>query len=348
MRFPQNYNLVVGSSLRSIIIFEGPLIRVNSLFEIALNTENSKEEFVLEHHDVQVFLKRDDLIHPEISGNKWRKLKYHIQDFYAGGYQQILTFGGAFSNHLAATAALGKLANIPTHALVRGEEAGDSPTLEFCTAQGMQWEGITRKDYDLKDQAEFLETLKALRPGLYIIPEGGKGPAALKGCSEIIDELGANYDYIALGAGTGTTAAGLLSHPEVPKLAVYPALKGGSFLRGAIAKLLHEYQAYVQRGPFPRDLLATQLELRDGYHFGGFGKINPELVRFLNDFYAQYQLKLDPVYTGKMLFGLLKDIEAGAFKPGSRLLALHSGGLQGIAGMNRLLARKSQDLINYD
>lgn len=319
-----------------------------ALFEIALNTENSTEEFVLERNDVRLFLKRDDLIHPEISGNKWRKLKYHMKDFYAGGYEQILTFGGAFSNHLAATAALGKLAGIPSHALVRGEEAGDSPTLEYCNAQGMEWEGISRKDYDLKDQPEFLETLKALRSGLYIIPEGGKGPAALKGCAEIVEELKGSYDYLALGAGTGTTAAGILSHPEAPPLLLYPALKGASFLKGAIAKLLHEYQSYAGLKPFPRDLLVRKLELREAYHFGGFGKINPELVRFLNDFYAQYKLKLDPVYTGKMLFGLLKDIDDGRFKPGTRLLALHSGGLQGIAGMNRLLARKSQDLINYD
>ena len=303
---------------------------------------------MLELNSVQVFLKRDDLIHPVISGNKWRKLKYHLADFYAGDYKQILTFGGAFSNHLAATAAAGNLAQIPTHALVRGEESGNSPTLDFCSEQGMQWEGISRKDYDLKDQADFLEALRVLRPGLYIIPEGGKGPAALKGCAEIIDELQSPYDFIALGAGTGTTAAGLLSHPKSPPVVVYAALKGAGFLRPAIAKLLHEFQAYAQCAPFPRDLMVRKMDLRDTYHFGGFAKINPELVRFLNEFYAQYQLKLDPIYTGKMLFGLLKDIEKGRFKPGSRLLALHSGGLQGIAGMNRRLERKSQDLINYD
>lgn len=316
--------------------------------ELYLNTDNSREEFLLEHCGVEIYLKRDDLIHPQISGNKWRKLKYHLQHFYQDGYQQILTFGGAFSNHLAATAALGKLAGIPTHALVRGEEAGDSPTLKFCSAQGMQWEAISRKDYRLKEEPEFLEGLKMFSPDLYIIPEGGKGAAALKGCAELIDELRRSYDYLTLAAGTGTTAAGVLSHPDSPPLILYSALKGGSFLKAAIAKYLHQYQSFYQLAPFRADLLARRLILRTDYHFGGFAKIKPELVEFMNKIYHQYQLKLDPVYTAKMLFGLLKDIEAGQFKGGTRILALHSGGLQGLAGMNQRLARKSQELIAYE
>ncbi|QNR25346.1 1-aminocyclopropane-1-carboxylate deaminase/D-cysteine desulfhydrase [Croceimicrobium hydrocarbonivorans] len=316
--------------------------------ELSINTLNSKEEFLLNHHGVDVFLKRDDQIHPEISGNKWRKLKYHLEKFYLGDYRQILSFGGAFSNHLAALAALGKLAEIPTYAMVRGEEAGDSPTLEYCSAQGMEWEAISRKDYSLKENPEFLEALQELRPGLYILPEGGKGVPALKGCAEIIDELEGTYDCIALAAGTGTTAAGLLAHPKAPKIRVYAALKGGSFLKPAIAQYLQEYQSEYGLAPIPRDLLIRKLDLVTDYHFGGFAKINQELVQFMNETYRKYQLKLDPVYTSKLLFGLLKDIEAGHFKAGSRVLVLHSGGLQGIAGMNRRLAKKSEELIAYD
>lgn len=316
--------------------------------EIGIHTGQSKEEFLLEKNGVQVFLKRDDLIHQDISGNKWRKLKYHLEDFYRGDYQQILTFGGAFSNHLAATAALGKIADIPTYALVRGEEAGDSPTLDFCLKQGMDWEAISRKDYALKEDPEFLESLHLLKPGLYIIPEGGKGAPALKGCAEIVDELTQNYDAIALAAGTGTTAAGIISHPQSPKVLLYSALKGGSFLRAAIAKYIHEYQFTYNLKPFPASLLVDKLDLRTDYHFGGFAKINTELVEFMNRIYTQYQLKLDPVYTAKLLFGLLKDIEEGRFVAGSRILVLHSGGLQGVAGMNRRLARKSQQLIAYE
>lgn len=315
---------------------------------IFLNIEPSQEEFLFDYHGVAIWIKRDDLIHPHISGNKWRKLKYHLEDFRQGGYRNILTFGGAFSNHLAATAALGSLMEIPTYALVRGEEAGDSPTLRFCSKQGMQWEGISRKDYQLKDDLEFLESLSLWKPGLYVIPEGGKGAPAVKGCGEIIDELGQKYDAIALAGGTGTTAAGLLSHPQTPRVFLYSALKGGSFLRLAIARALDEYRAVYKTQALPKDHLLRQLELRTDYHFGGFAKVNAELIGFLNRIYFDYDLKLDPVYTGKMLFGLLKDIEVGKFQRGSRVLILHSGGLQGIAGMNQQLSRKGMDLIAYE
>lgn len=302
----------------------------------------------MEKNGVSISLKRDDLIHPQISGNKWRKLKYHLEEFYKGSYSEILTFGGAFSNHLAATAALGNLAKIPTSALVRGEEAGDSPSLKFCSEQGMQWQGISRKDYSLKEEAGFMDSLRLLKSGLYIIPEGGKGAPALKGCAEIVDELKGNYDYLALSAGTATTAAGVLANPKAPKILVYPALKGGTFLRRAMATYLDEYRSFYALKPFSPALLAEKLELREDYHFGGYAKINDSLVQFMNRIYAQHQLKLDPVYTSKLLFGLLKDIEGGRFKAGTRILVLHSGGLQGIAGMNRRLARKSQQLIAYE
>lgn len=316
--------------------------------ELGINTENSREEFLFEYQSCSFWLKRDDLLHPHISGNKWRKLKYHLQEFYAGGYKQILTFGGAFSNHLAATAAVGNLAKIPCYALVRGEEAGDSPTLRFCEEQGMEWTAISRSDYRLKEEPEFLESLQMWTPNLYLIPEGGKGAPALKGCAEIISELKQSYDAIALAAGTGTTAAGLLAHPEAPEIWVYAALKGGSFLKPAIAQALHQYASFYKLPALPRDLLQKKLRLQTEYHFGGFGKVQSDLISFMNRMYHEHQLKLDPIYTAKMLFGLLKDIEAGKFEAGSRILILHSGGLQGIAGMNQKLARKNEELIAYE
>lgn len=316
--------------------------------ELGINTENSREDFLFEYQSCSLWLKRDDLLHPHISGNKWRKLKYHLEEFYRGDYRQILTFGGAFSNHLAATAAVGNLAGIPTFALVRGEEAGDSPTLRFCEKQGMAWTGISRADYQLKEDPEFLEGLQLWTPDVYLLPEGGKGAPAIKGCAEIVSELKQPYDAIALAAGTGTTAAGLLSHPDSPEIWVYAALKGGSFLKPAIAQALHQHAGFYKLPDVPRDLLQRKLRLQTDYHFGGFGKVSPDLIRFMNSMYQQHQLKLDPVYTAKMLFGLLKDIEAGKFKAGSRILILHSGGLQGIAGMNQKLARKNEELIAYD
>jgi 1-aminocyclopropane-1-carboxylate deaminase len=316
--------------------------------EIDINTENSQEAFLFAYGGCDLWLKRDDLIHPEISGNKWRKLKYHLQDFYRGNYQQILSFGGAYSNHLTALAALGKMANIPTMALVRGEEAGDSPSLKYCTQQGMHWEAISRKDYRLKEDPEFLESLSLWTPGLYLLPEGGKGASAVKGCKEIIDELKQEYTAVAVAAGTGTTAAGLISHPQAPEIWVYAALKGGDFLKPAIGQALHEYHQRYLKTPVSRDLLKRKLRLRTEYHGGGFGKVSPELIRFMNDIYAKYSIKLDPIYTAKLLFGLLKDIDAGKFEPGSRILILHSGGLQGIVGMNQKLAAKGHELIGYE
>jgi 1-aminocyclopropane-1-carboxylate deaminase len=316
--------------------------------ELGISTDQSREEFLMEYGSCRISIKRDDLIHPTISGNKWRKLKYHLEEFYRGDYEEILSFGGAFSNHLAALATLGNLAQIPTHAMVRGEEAGNSPTLDYCRNQGMQWEAISRKNYQLKEDPLFLALLHEWKECLYIIPEGGKGAPAVKGCAELIDELNKSYDYIALAAGTGTTAAGLLSHADCPKLLVYPALKGGSFLSKAIGELLFEHAQHYKVKPPRRALLRDKLELRNDYHFGGFGKVKPELVTFMNKIHADNGLKLDPIYTAKLVFGLLKDIDQGKCKAGSSILVLHSGGLQGIAGMNLRLAKKSQELIAYE
>ncbi len=316
--------------------------------EIGINTDASIEEFLFDYKGVALWLKRDDLIHPEISGNKWRKLKYHVDEFYRGAYQSILTFGGAFSNHLAATAAFGKLSGISTYALIRGEEEMDSPTLAYCAAQGMEIEGISRSKYRLKESPEFLESLLELRPELYIIPEGGKGPQALKGCAELMSELKVKYDYIALSAGTGATSAGVLAAVQSEKILVYPALKAESFILGAIANQLMEYSTYYGLPSFKSDHLKKHLILRNQYHFGGYAKIKADLVEFMNKQYHKRQLKLDPVYTAKMLFGLLKDIDQGLFKPGSKILVLHTGGLQGIAGMNRRLAKKGMPQIDYD
>lgn len=316
--------------------------------EISINTAGSSEEFLMEHHGVFLYLKRDDLIHPEISGNKWRKLKYHAEEFYAGSYDSLLTFGGAFSNHLAATAAFARLAEIPAYGLIRGEEEMDNPTLRFCRTQGMELEGISRSKYQVKDKPEFLEALKILRPNVFIIPEGGKGPQAVKGCAEIRQELEGSYDYFALAAGTGATAAGLLAALEHEQLLVYPALKAEGFMVKAIVNQLLEYYRYYGLKGKSLSLIQRELVLRPDYHFGGYAKINEDLIRFMNTLYQSHQLKLDPVYTSKMLFGLLKDIEAGQFKLGAKILVLHTGGLQGIAGMNEKLSQKGQELISYD
>ncbi len=295
---------------------------------------------------VEVWLKREDKIHPQISGNKWRKLKYYFQDFEKSDKTEILTFGGAFSNHLAAVAAAGKMAKVPTHALVRGEEVKSNPTLDFCRAQGMLIETISRKRYALKDTDDFKEGLEILLPQVYQIAEGGKGILGVRGCIEILDDVPSNFDYIACAGGTGTTFLGLLLSGYKSDFCLYPALKGGDFLKKDVIAMLNQFQlVYKQELGYVHS--KSRLTVHNDYHFGGYAKVNDELVQFMNALYNQYQLKLDPVYTAKMLFGIFEDCKKGVFKKGTKLLAIHTGGLQGIDGMNEQLRKKSKQLI-YD
>jgi len=306
----------------------------------------------LQHLDtiqgVELWLKRDDQIHPQVSGNKWRKLKYYLQDFRDSGKEVILTFGGAFSNHLAATAALGKLAGVPTKALVRGEEVQSNPTLDFCREQGMEVETIPRKRYSAKDDPEFLQMLAETLPEVYVIPEGGKGPLGVKGCTEILEEVEPGFDFIASSAGTGTTCSGLLLSDYKAKLLCYPALKGGLFLKRAIAQQLLDFEQAFSTKHDVKKLVDTRLAMAENYHFGGYAKVQPELIHFMNDFYEKYQVPLDPVYTGKMMYGIFEMIKNGEIPSGTKLLAVHTGGLQGIKGMNQRLLKSNRETLNYE
>jgi 1-aminocyclopropane-1-carboxylate deaminase/D-cysteine desulfhydrase-like pyridoxal-dependent ACC family enzyme len=298
---------------------------------------------------VEVWVKRDDLIDPMISGNKWRKLKGYLQDFAQNKATDILSFGGAYSNHLAALAAAGQKFNINTHALVRGE-AGSNPTLDFCRSRGMKVEAISRTQYRAKDTPEFLEELNNWLPDLYLIPEGGKGPLGMLGCREIPNELAEpeSFDYWLLSGGTGTTAAGLILNERVKKVELYSALKGGQFLRKAIAEQIWNFTDHFKMPKPDANLLVKKLKLEEEFHFGGYAKVTPELVAFMNNFYREFQLKLDPVYTGKLFYGLWQKLQAGYYPSGSRLLVLHTGGLQGIKGMNQYLAKKGWGKIDYE
>lgn len=295
---------------------------------------------LLTRQGVQLWLKRDDIIHPQVSGNKWRKLKYWWEQFRLSGKSEILTFGGAFSNHLAAVAAFGQHHTTPTHALVRGEEEPQNHTLDFCRSCGMHIDYISRSRYRQKDEPQFLELLATTLPQVFVIPEGGKGAPGVKGCAEILNEVSQPFDFVACAAGTGTTAAGLLSHKNPATLLVYPALKGAPYMQRAIA----EQWAALN----PGRTIAKKWEVIEHYHFGGYGKVTPALIDFINYFYQRYSIRLDPVYTAKMLYGLLQDIDAGKFAPGTRILALHTGGLQGVVGMNQQLKKNNKPLIEYE
>ncbi|MCF0058029.1 1-aminocyclopropane-1-carboxylate deaminase/D-cysteine desulfhydrase [Dyadobacter sp. CY356] len=278
---------------------------------------------------VRLFIKRDDLIHPTVSGNKWRKLKYNLQQARLEGAGTVLTFGGAFSNHLYATAAAGKYASFETIGIVRGEDPGErkSSTLKFCEAQGMKLHYVSREEYRLRNSDDYINELKRKFTNTFIIPEGGTSEFALKGVEEMAEEvkqqLGFTPDYYAVAAGTGGTAAGILSSGS--NALAFSALKGGDFLENDILNLIGENN---HQG---------QLKLFLEYHFKGYAKYTQELLDFILIFKKKHGIQLEQVYTGKMFFGLYDLMEKGYFKNGDRIVAVHTGGLQGLLeGLKRI------------
>ncbi len=292
-------------------------------------------------HPITLWIKREDLLHPHISGNKYRKLRYNLEAAKEQGYHTLITFGGAYSNHIAATAAAGKEFGFQTIGVIRGDELAsklsltpiENPTLHFAHQQGMQFKFVDRKTYRLKHTDAFIQSLYDEFGKAYIVPEGGTNLLAVKGCEEILTDDESKFDYICSAIGTGGTIAGLINSLKPhQKVLGFPALKG-DFLEDMIKKFVCS---------------DTNWTLIKDYTFGGFAKINEELVVFINDFKKQTGVQLDPIYTGKMMFGLIRMFTAGYFKPTDSVLAIHSGGLQGIAGMNARLKRKNSPLIITD
>ena len=292
----------------------------------------------LEDHKIKLFVKREDQIDAEVSGNKFRKLKYNFLKAEESHASKIISFGGAYSNHIAALAKAGKLCKISTLGIIRGEELeknlgktfSKNSTLRKASQNGMQLRFINREQYRLKDSKDFIRKLEDEFPGAYIIPEGGTNKLAIKGCQEIIQNLNVETDVICCPIGTGGTISGLIngsgSHQEVLGFA---SLKG-NFLTSEIEKWVDK----------------TNWELNNSYHFEGYGKVNQDLIEFMNDFYKQYQILLDPVYTAKMFYGIFDLIRLGYFPKNTRILAIHTGGLQGISAMNQKLANKNLPLIS--
>ncbi len=287
---------------------------------------------VLQEKQVQLFVKREDLLHPHISGNKYRKLFYNLIEARKLGHDTLLTFGGAFSNHIAATAAAGKEFGFKTIGVIRGEEFSEkpelirlNPTLSFAQNQGMQLFFVPRKTYRQRNTKPFQTQLKQKFGRFYPIPQGGTNLLGVKGAKEILQNTDINYHFITVAVGTGGTMAGLIEASRIGQTVLgFPALKE-NFLHHEIKKFTPK-----QNGQLIRD-----------YHFGGFAKINRELIDFINVFYEQTHIPLDPVYTGKMLYGVLDMINKNYFRPGTRILAVHTGGLQGNDGMNFRLKKKN-------
>ena len=291
------------------------------------------QEILLKKTSVKLFIRREDLIHPFVSGNKFRKLKYNLLEAKNQKKTTLLTFGGAFSNHIAATAFAGKQNGFNTIGIIRGDELAskinENPTLKFAQENGMVFEFVSREAYRLKESNDFIEDLKNNYGDFYVIPEGGTNDLAVKGCEEILKEEDSFFDYICSSIGTGGTISGIINS-TLPhqKVLGFPSLKG-DFLQKDIRKFASK----------------ENWTLISDYHFGGYGKVSRELIEFINSFYQENSIPLDPIYTGKMVFGVIDLIHLGYFPENSKILMIHTGGLQGIQGMNLKLKSKKLPLI---
>jgi len=260
----------------------------------------------LQQHKIELFVKRDDLIHKDISGNKWRKLKYNLLAAKKQQQNTLLTFGGAYSNHIHATAAVGKYFNFKTIGIIRGEAYEKlNPTLQDASDWGMQLEYVSRISYKQKHTDSFIAQLKQQFGNFYLIPEGGNNELGVKGCREIIDEIEDDFDTLCIDCGTGTTMAGLVTalNNRLPVLG-FAVLKNASFLSRDIKTHIENYSSKK----------TDNWSLNLDYHFGGFAKTSDELFKFIQSFYLDYKIQLDPVYTGKLFFGLFDLIKQGFVK----------------------------------
>ena len=278
------------------------------------------EDPLFEKKGINFFIKRDDLIHPTVSGNKRRKLKYNLLEAQKQNYETLLSFGGAYSNHIYALAAAGKLFNFKTIGVIRGERPEPlNPVLEFAKNNGMRLFFISRTAYRDKYNPELIGELKERFGKFYMVPEGGSNMLAVKGCCEIIDEIDINFDYICSACGTGGTMAGIITGLNGNNKALgFSALKGGDFLKEDVAQLIKGYCGRSYQN----------WDINTEYHFGGYAKSKPELLEFMKYFEKQHKVPIEFIYTGKMLFGLYDLIKNDFFKPEQNIIALHTGGVK--------------------
>ena len=275
-------------------------------------------EKLFDEQGLKLFIKRDDLIDPIISGNKWRKLKFVLRDARSLGKSHLVTFGGAYSNHLLATAAAAAKFGFKATGIVRGEEVNND-TLFLCRLYGMNLMFTDRESY--RDKPALFSQYFGNNADDYFIDEGGASVLGAQGVSELIGELPETYDHIFCACGTGTTAAGIINGISDAKLSTYfhgvPVLKNGEFLRTDIDAYLTKPAAYV---------------LHTDYHFGGYAKTDDALISFIKNFTSSTGILIDPVYTGKMLFAIYDRAAKSYFKPGDKILAVHTGGRWGLLG----------------
>lgn len=287
---------------------------------------------LLERRNIKLLMKRLDLVHPLISGNKFYKLKYNIKAAKEEGFTRLLTFGGAFSNHIHAAAEAAKLEGLSTIGVIRGEETLPlNPTLQKAQDSGMKLYYISRTAYRDKGNPEFIAHLHDKFGDFYHIPEGGTNSLAIKGTSEVLQDDDFKADIITCSIGTGGTLGGIVaSAHENQKVWGFSSLKG-EFIHEEFNDLLKKESIYP----------TCKYDIYTNYHFGGYGKHKPELITFIKAFYHKTGIPLDPVYTGKMIFGVFDKLDE--IPKDSTVLCLHTGGLQGIEGFNQ---RFGTDLPN--
>jgi len=279
-----------------------------------------------ENQGIELAIKRLDQVHPKASGNKFYKLKYNLQEARNQGKSTLLTFGGAYSNHIYATAAAAEYVGFKSIGIIRGEETLPlNPTLEAAESHGMDLQYVSRSAYRNKKEKGFIENLKKEFGDFYLIPEGGTNAFAVSGTAEILTTADSRYSHICTSIGTGGTFSGLASSiRQDQELIGFSSLKG-KFIHDEIHSLLRQFQIHPK----------GKIKILNQYHFGGYGKYNDDLVDFIRWFYKKFQIPLDPIYTGKMVYGVLDQIKTKLIPSGAKILLLHTGGIQGLAGFNQ-------------
>ncbi|MFE8727665.1 1-aminocyclopropane-1-carboxylate deaminase/D-cysteine desulfhydrase [Aeromonas hydrophila] len=276
---------------------------------------------LLSAYGVQLWCKRDDLIHPAISGNKWRKLKYHLLHARDQGKRHLLSFGGAYSNHIHALAAAGCQSGLRTTGIIRGEpEAVSNCTLSAAKGWGMDLVFVDRQSYRRRQDPAWLAQFEDEET--LIVPEGGSSPLAIPGVAELVDEVPFSPDLWVLPCASGGTLAGLIAGKRAPQqILAIAVLKGGSFIADEVRRL----------HPAAADTPGWRISL--DHHDGGYAKFSPALWQWVQAFSAETGLPLEPIYSGKAMWGLFRELAAGRIPRGSKIVFIHTGGMQGLAGL---------------
>jgi 1-aminocyclopropane-1-carboxylate deaminase len=266
---------------------------------------------------VQLWLKRDDLIQADLPGNKWRKLTYNLRAALDQGHRTLLTFGGAYSNHIRATAAAGRYTGLDTIGVIRGEPHDPlNWSLRYAVTSGMRLRYLDRATYRRKADPEVIAGLHRELGDFYLLPEGGSNELAVHGCAAIPAETGPGFDVICCPCGTGGTLAGIAAGLAPGQHAIgFAVLKGAGFLTTTVERLQRDAIGSV----------SANWHIECGFHFGGYARATPELITFIDRFEKQHVLRLDRIYTAKMMYGIFALAQRGAFPSGTRIIAVITG-----------------------